>query len=182
MISQHYLSETFKKSAEYNCEWATSTTVPLLDQLWIYSGILSRVPQLVEVSEQSQQKIKNNANKVINSYPWIFGTVTQRHLAPIRAIPYQINFKVGNGTPEHRELEAKGNTVNGVILSEADYLDQIRIPDYSKLMKNYLKSRGWFLKKNYWVLREKWSQAMKTYREWERALFFSQCLYLSASG
>ena len=56
--------ETFKKSAEYNCEWATSTTVPLLDQLWIYSGILSRVPQLVEVSEQSQQKIKNNANKV----------------------------------------------------------------------------------------------------------------------
>ena len=64
MISQLYLSETFKKSAEYNCEWATSTTVPLLDQLWIYSGILSRVPQLVEVSEQSQQKIKNNANKV----------------------------------------------------------------------------------------------------------------------
>ena len=59
-----YFSETFKKSAEYNCEWATSTTVPLLDQLWIYSGILSRVPQLVEVSEQSQQKIKNNANKV----------------------------------------------------------------------------------------------------------------------
>ena len=35
-----------------------------MDQLWIYSGILSRVPQLVEVSEQSQQKIKNNANKV----------------------------------------------------------------------------------------------------------------------
>ena len=51
---------------------------------------------------------------------------------------------MGNGTPEHRELEAKGNTVNGVILSEADYLDQIRIPDYSMLMKNYLKSRGWF--------------------------------------
>ena len=59
-----FFLETFKKSAEYNCEWATSTTVPLLDQLWIYSGILSRVPQLVEVSEQSQQKIKNNANKV----------------------------------------------------------------------------------------------------------------------
>ena len=55
---------------------------------------------------------------------------------------------MGNGTPEHRELEAKGNTVNGVILSEADYLDQIRIPDYSKLMKNYLKSRGWFSEKN----------------------------------
>lgn len=110
-------AETFKKSAEYNCEWATQTTVPLLDQLWIYSGILSRVPQLVEVSEQSHQKIKNNANKV------------------------------GNGTPEHRELEAKGNTVNGVILSEADYLDQIRIPDYSKLMKNYFKSRAEYHRK-----------------------------------
>ena len=92
MISQHYLSETFKKSAEYNCEWATSTTVPLLDQLWIYSGILSRVPQLVEVSEQSQQKIKNNANKVINPFPWIFGTVTERP-SPVRAIPYQIKFQ-----------------------------------------------------------------------------------------
>ena len=63
-FSNYFFLETFKKSAEYNCEWATSTTVPLLDQLWIYSGILSRVPQLVEVSEQSQQKIKNNANKV----------------------------------------------------------------------------------------------------------------------
>ena len=58
---------------------------------------------------------------------------------------------MGNGTPEHRELEAKGNTVNGVILSEADYLDQIRIPDYSKLMKNYLKSRAWFSEKNFLV-------------------------------
>ena len=53
---------------------------------------------------------------------------------------------MGNGTPEHCELEAKGNTVNGVILSEADYLDQIRIPDYSMLMKNYLKSRAMVFK------------------------------------
>ena len=43
-------------------------------------------------------------------------------------------LQVGAGTPEHRELEAKGNTVNGAILAEADYLDQIRIPDYSRLM------------------------------------------------
>ena len=49
---------------------------------------------------------------------------------------------MGAGTPEHRELEAKGNTVNGAILAEADYLDQIRIPDYSKMMQTYLQERG----------------------------------------
>lgn len=52
------------------------------------------------------------------------------------------SLKVGAGTPEHRELEAKGNTVNGAILAEADYLDQIRIPDYSRLMKDYLTKRA----------------------------------------
>ena len=48
---------------------------------------------------------------------------------------------MGNGTPEARALEAKVNTVNGVILSEADYFDQIRIPDFSIMLKQYLQAR-----------------------------------------
>ena len=56
-------------------------------------------------------------------------------------------IQVGAGTPEHRELEAKGNTVNGAILAEADYLDQIRIPDYSRFMKNYLTQRAAYHRK-----------------------------------
>lgn len=50
--------------------------------------------------------------------------------------------KLGSGTPESRELKARGDTINAVLLSEADYLDQIRIPDYAKVMRNYLKSRA----------------------------------------
>ena len=38
--------------------------MPLLDHLWIYSGILNRIPQLIETAEQSQQKIKTYQNKV----------------------------------------------------------------------------------------------------------------------
>ena len=71
--------------------------------------MLSRVPALVETAEQTQDKIKTNQKKV------------------------------GVGTPEARALEAKVNTVTGVVLSEADYFDQVRIPDFSIMLRNYLK-------------------------------------------
>ena len=64
-------ADTFKEAAEYGAEWAAATTVPLLDQLWIYSGILSRVPQLIETAEQTSQKIKTNYSKrhYLNALP-----------------------------------------------------------------------------------------------------------------
>ena len=48
-------------------EGKKETTVPLLDN-WIYSGILNRVPQLIETAEQSQQKIKTYQNKASKTF------------------------------------------------------------------------------------------------------------------
>ena len=58
-----------------------------------------------------------------------------------------LKFESLKGTPESRELKKKGETISAVLLSEADYLDQIRIPDFSRSIKAYLAQRAEFHRK-----------------------------------
>ena len=92
--------------------WAQENTIPFLDNLWLYSGLLSNVDDMIETGKQSREKVESNMSKL------------------------------GPGTPESRELKLKGDSINAVLLAEADYLDQIRIPDYSRSLRKYLKSRA----------------------------------------
>lgn len=105
-------AQTMKQSSDLCSTWARDATVPFLDNLWLYSGLISNVDEMIETGKQSTEKVETNT------------------------------AKLGSGTPESRELKARGDTINAVLLSEADYLDQIRIPDYAKVMRNYLKSRA----------------------------------------
>ena len=90
-----------KEASDLCTTWARETTVPFLDNLWLYAGLLSNVDDMIETGKQSTEKVESNTSKL------------------------------GSGTPESRELKIKGDTINAVLLAEADYLDQIRIPDYS---------------------------------------------------
>ena len=75
----------------------------------------------------------------------IIRTCCESQIETLNNIFFQ--FKTKKGTPESRELKKKGETINAVLLSEADYLDQIRIPDFSKSIKSYLAQRAEFHRK-----------------------------------
>ena len=53
-----------KQAAEHCSSWARETTVPFLDTLWIYSGLLSNVDEMTETGKQSTDKVESNMSKL----------------------------------------------------------------------------------------------------------------------
>lgn len=103
--------KTFEESAQLVTSSALESTIPFLDNLWLYDGLLSHKDGMVEVGKQTKEKIDANRKKL-------------------------------SGTSAEKELQIKSDTINGALLSEADYLDEIRIPDFTSNMKLYLARRA----------------------------------------
>ena len=53
-----------KQAAEHCSSWARETTVPFLDTLWLYSGLLSNVDEMIETGKQSTDKVESNMSKL----------------------------------------------------------------------------------------------------------------------
>ena len=53
-----------KQAAEHCSSWARETTVPFLDTLWLYSGLLSNVDEMTETGKQSTDKVESNMSKL----------------------------------------------------------------------------------------------------------------------
>ncbi|CAG5109772.1 Oidioi.mRNA.OKI2018_I69.chr2.g4263.t2.cds [Oikopleura dioica] len=103
--------KTFEESAQLVTSSALESTIPFLDNLWLYDGLLSHKDGMVEVGKQTKEKIETNRKKL-------------------------------SGTSADKELQIKSDTINGALLSEADYLDEIRIPDFTRNIKQYLSRRA----------------------------------------
>ena len=53
-----------KQAAEHCSTWARETTVPFLDTIWLYSGLLSNVEDMIETGKQSTDKVETNMSKL----------------------------------------------------------------------------------------------------------------------
>ena len=56
--------KTFEESAQLVTSSALESTIPFLDNLWLYDGLLSHKDGMVEVGKQTKEKIETNRKKL----------------------------------------------------------------------------------------------------------------------
>ena len=56
--------KTFEESAQLVTSSALESTIPFLDNLWLYDGLLSHKDGMVEVGKQTKEKIDANRKKL----------------------------------------------------------------------------------------------------------------------